>query len=266
MESVHVISLCCHQRICSALHLVDARNFGSDIVSPSLACGYDIDGNAFGFDVVFDRQVAAEGVAQEDEPHHRQEVLVAGVDRVRGQQVRRTPKPPLDRLDLRDRAGSVDQVAAAMAELPGSVARMLGDGAGPHEAGRVVATVTDRVQRKLLDLAVADLGRPEGRFAWLCFGSQARREQTVLTDQDTGLVLPAGADDGEDAAWAAVAAWVTDALERVGYPRCRGGVMASEPLWRHDLAGWHARLDALDKEADVARRAVGFTLTYRSDQ
>ena len=144
-----------------------------------------------------------------------------------------------------DRAGSVDQVAAAMAELPGSVARMLGDGAGPHEAGRVVATVTDRVQRKLLDLAVADLGRPEGRFAWLCFGSQARREQTVLTDQDTGLVLPAGADDGEDAAWAAVAAWVTDALERVGYPRCRGGVMASEPLWRHDLAGWHARLDAL---------------------
>ncbi|MEE3128160.1 MAG: DUF294 nucleotidyltransferase-like domain-containing protein [Actinomycetota bacterium] len=144
-----------------------------------------------------------------------------------------------------DRAGSVEGVAAAVAELPGSVARMLGDGADPHEVGRVVATVTDRVQRTLLGLAFAELGRPEGEFAWVCFGSQARREQTLLTDQDTGLVLPTGADDE---AWAAVAAWVTDALEQVGYPRCRGGVMASESLWRHDLAGWHARLDGLVRQ------------------
>ena len=140
------------------------------------------------------------------------------------------------------RATTVEEVAAAMAELPGAVARMLVDGAGPHEAGRVVATVTDQVQQRLLDLAFAALGRPEGDFAWLAFGSQARREQTILTDQDTGLVLAAGAEDGP---WAEVASWVVAALERVGYPRCRGGVMASEPLWRHDLAGWHARLDAL---------------------
>lgn len=144
-----------------------------------------------------------------------------------------------------DRATTVEEVAVAMAELPGAVARMLADGAGPHEAGRVVATVTDRVQRRLLDLAFAALGRPEGEFAWLAFGSQARREQTILTDQDTGLVLPSGADDEQTRLWTAVAARVVDGLERVGYPRCRGGVMASEPLWRHDLAGWHARLDGL---------------------
>lgn len=147
-----------------------------------------------------------------------------------------------------DRSATVPEVAAAMAELPGSVARMLGDGAGPREVGRVVATVTDRVQRRLLDLAFAELGRPEGDFAWLCFGSQARREQTVLTDQDTGLVLPDGGGPEVEAAWAAVAAWVTGALEQVGYPRCRGGVMASEPLWRHDLAGWRARLDGLVRQ------------------
>lgn len=143
------------------------------------------------------------------------------------------------------RAGTVEEVAAAMAELPGAVARMLADGAGPHEVGRVVATVTDQVQRRLLDLAFAALGRPEGEFAWVAFGSQARREQTILTDQDTGLVLPAGAADGP---WAEVAGWVVSGLERVGYPRCRGGVMASEPLWRHDLAGWHDRLDALVRQ------------------
>lgn len=145
------------------------------------------------------------------------------------------------------RAGTVAEVAAALSALPASVAAMLAGGSGPHEVGRVVATVTDQVQRRLLDLALGELGRPEGSFAWVCFGSQARREQTLLTDQDTGLVVPATAarDPEQDERWRAVAAWVVEALETCGYPRCRGGVMASEADWRHDLGGWHRRLDGL---------------------
>ena len=143
------------------------------------------------------------------------------------------------------RAGSVEEAAAALADLPASVSALLAGGSGPHEVGRVVATVTDQVQQRLLALAFEVLGRPEGEFGWLCFGSQARREQTLLTDQDTGLVVPAGVGEETSEHWRAVAAWVVDALERCGYPRCRGGVMASEPAWRHDLAGWHALLDGL---------------------
>ena len=31
---------------------------------------------------------------------------------------------------------------------------------------------------------------------------------------------------------------MTAALETCGYRRCGGGVMASEPAWRHDLDRW----------------------------
>lgn len=41
--------------------------------------GYTTSGRQRGFDLRFDGQIAAVGVAQKDQPHHRHEVFVAGV-------------------------------------------------------------------------------------------------------------------------------------------------------------------------------------------
>src|SRR5690606_38339082 len=38
--------------------------------------------------------------------------------------------------------------------------------------------------RRSVELAILDLGSPPARFAWLCIGSQGRKEQLLLTDQD----------------------------------------------------------------------------------
>lgn len=64
-------------------------------------------------------------------------------------------------------------------------------------------------------------------------GSEGRGEQLLHTDQDNGLLLAAGAD--EEAAGEA-AGRLVDALERLGLPRCPGGIMASHPRWRLGLA------------------------------
>lgn len=52
-------------------------------------------------------------------------------------------------------------------------------------------------------------------------------------------------------------------LETASYGAGRAGIMDVLDAF---TALANARLDALDKEAEVARRAVGFSLTYRSDQ
>lgn len=161
-----------------------------------------------------------------------------------------------------DRAEDVDAVADAVRLLPGSVAALL-DGSGARQAARVVAATTDRVHRKLLRLAFLERGDPPGDYGWLAFGSQARREQTLLTDQDTGLLLPDGLDDDALAWWEGTAAWVVDALERCGYPRCHGGVMASRRAWRHDVRGWRETLTALVRtptEEHLLRSAIVFDL------
>lgn len=159
-----------------------------------------------------------------------------------------------------DRAPDVAGVASALRSLPDTAAALLASGVAPAEIGRVVATLTDHVQRRVHDLVADDPGtppRPPGRASWLCFGSQARGEQTLRTDQDTGLVLPAGAAAEERSAWAAYAAAVADALEGCGYPRCHGGVTAGLPDWTHDAAGWRHRLRRLVVEPSEPHLLVG---------
>jgi CBS domain-containing protein len=161
-----------------------------------------------------------------------------------------------------DRAENVDAVADAVRLLPDSVAALLG-GAGAQQAARVVAATTDRVHRKILRLAFAERGEPPGDYGWLAFGSQARREQTLLTDQDTGLLLPDGLTTEQLAWWEDTAAWVVEALERCGYPPCRGGVMASRPAWRHDATGWQHTITAVVRtptEQHLLRSAIVFDL------
>jgi CBS domain-containing protein len=155
-----------------------------------------------------------------------------------GDLTRLRTRSPLFLRKALDRADDTAAVAEALKGLPETVAALLVAGTTAGDTGRVVATVTDRVVRRLLVLAQAELGTPPGPYAWLAFGSQARREQALKRDQDSGLVLPDGLD-AEGAGWfAALGGWMTDALEACGFPRCPGGVMACEPDWRRTAGEW----------------------------
>lgn len=147
-------------------------------------------------------------------------------------------RSPLHLRKAVDRAESIDAVAAATTELPAVVDALVVAGTTAGDVGRVVATVTDRVQRRLLTLAFAEHGQPPGAFGWIAFGSQARGEQTLHSDQDHGLLLPDDTDADGHRWWSDVARWMVDALERCGYARCGGGVMAVNDAWRRDVSGW----------------------------
>jgi CBS domain-containing protein len=68
----------------------------------------------------------------------------------------------------------------------------------------------------------------------------------MKTDQDNGLVYddpPAGAPAA--AAWFAdLAARAADALERLGFPPCPGGYMASNPRWCRPASAWRRQFEA----------------------
>lgn len=162
-----------------------------------------------------------------------------------------------------DRARTADAIAVALADLPDAVGALLAAGTTARDVGRVVATVTDRVQRRLLALAFAERGDPPGRFGWIAFGSQARGEQTLHSDQDHGLLLPDDCDDDCDAWWRDTAAWVVDGLETCGYARCSGGVMAVNDAWRHSVSGWRRAFGdwiARPSETHVMDSTIAFDL------
>ncbi len=95
--------------------------------------------------------------------------------------------------------------------------------------------------RRAVELSILELGSPPARFAWLSIGSQGRKEQLLLTDQDSILVF----DDVAAEKYREVkdyflklAKRTTAVLEFVGYPYCPNGHMASNLLWCKSLTDW----------------------------
>ena len=132
--------------------------------------------------------------------------------------------------------------------LNATVSGLLSAGLSPLEITRTVSMLTDVLLRRAVTLAIEALGPAPSDFAWLTLGSDARREQTLLTDQDHALVH--GEVDEEGAAWfAAFAADITEQLAAAGLPHCPGGVMATN--WSGTVATWQARFEHWFAEPDV---------------
>ncbi|MBW4968450.1 cyclic nucleotide-binding protein, partial [Pseudoalteromonas sp. CR1] len=90
-------------------------------------------------------------------------------------------------------------------------------------------------------LTLADKGDPGVPFSWLCFGSEGRREQTLFTDQDNGILF-----DAKDAAEAAairgrllpLAQQINQSLALCGFSLCKGNIMAGNPELCLSRAEW----------------------------
>ncbi len=92
---------------------------------------------------------------------------------------------------------------------------------------------------------------PVSSFAVLLFGSGGRREQTLWSDQDNGLVYEPkpGADPAEAERYMErLGGAFRASLEAVGYPPCEGDVLVSNPAWRRTGTAWRDTLQAWVEE------------------
>jgi CBS domain-containing protein len=136
------------------------------------------------------------------------------------------------------KAASLERLVAICGQVPRLFELLLASGMRPEEVPKVLTTLNDTVTRRLIGLARQHLGPAPAPFAWLAFGSQAREEQSLKTDQDNGLVYDDDAPPGADTWFAALARSVCDGLDACGYPQCPGKVMATTDEWRQPLSGW----------------------------
>ena len=140
------------------------------------------------------------------------------------------------------RAGSPGDVARLARQGPGMLAGLAQSGAGMSEVGRIAGRITDACTRRLLALTVDALGEAPMGWTWLAFGSQARLEQGLISDQDNGLLLAEEPDADAAEYFRRLAEAVCDGLNECGYVYCPGGVMAKGE-WRLSYAAWRARFD-----------------------
>lgn len=84
----------------------------------------------------------------------------------------------------------------------------------------------------------AGYGPPPVSYSFIVFGSAGRQESTLWSDQDNGLVISDEPHEGKERYFEVFGNRLSDMLEQLGYDKCPGKVMCSEPQWRKTLVEW----------------------------
>jgi len=121
---------------------------------------------------------------------------------------------------------------------------MIRSGAKVSNITRLITTFSDTVLRKLMALALDQLGPAPVPFAFITLGSEGRKEQTLKTDQDNAIIFQDEADQDPSLntdvqryflnLGDTLCSW----LDEAGYAYCTGEVMANNPQWCQPLSIW----------------------------
>ncbi|RSC27942.1 CBS domain-containing protein [Pseudomonas putida] len=149
-------------------------------------------------------------------------------------------------------APRLEVLAALRGEIGQLVERMLAHGASSTQITQIITLLNDHTVCRVIELALAERGDPGVAFSWLCFGSEGRREQTLHTDQDNGILFEARDSAEADAIRARLlplAQCINHNLAQCGFTLCKGNVMAGNPELCLSRAEWARRFAGFIREA-----------------
>ncbi|TLX55210.1 cyclic nucleotide-binding protein [Stutzerimonas nosocomialis] len=161
-------------------------------------------------------------------------------------------------------ASRVQTLAAMRSDIRQLVDNMLAHGASSTQITHIITLLNDHTVCRVIELAIEELGDPGVPFTWLCFGSEGRREQTLHTDQDNGILFEA-----EDAAEAAsirgrllpLAERINHDLATCGFTLCKGNIMAGNPQLCLSRLEWGKRFRTFVRES-TPENLLGCTIYF----
>jgi CBS domain-containing protein len=133
------------------------------------------------------------------------------------------------------------EIISRNAILPYLITTLINSGAKPHNITHLTTIVIEAVLQKLIEFAIAELGRPPARFSFLVFGSEGRKEQTLRTDQDNAIIFEDPEPEQQESVqqyFLNLGSKVCHWLNQAGYSFCEGNNMAQNPQWCQPLSVW----------------------------
>ncbi|WP_240941097.1 DUF294 nucleotidyltransferase-like domain-containing protein [Paenibacillus sp. HB172176] len=113
----------------------------------------------------------------------------------------------------------------------------------------------DAVIRRAIELSENEMARqgrgsPPVPYAYLLFGSGGRKEQTLSSDQDSGIIYmdAVGREENVKAYFLELCKQIVQNLIKIGYPPCEGKVLSDNPDWCQSVTEWEAKLDGWFRE------------------
>lgn len=126
-------------------------------------------------------------------------------------------------------------------QVPDMVFQLLERGVKPEIVNQLITSISDTIALKVIEGVIQELGPPPAKFVFMVLGSEGRKEQTLLTDQDNAIIYEDKANEQREAVRAyfkQFATLVSDQLNAIGFSFCEGGFMAKNSKWTHSLSHW----------------------------
>ncbi|MCW9033203.1 MAG: DUF294 nucleotidyltransferase-like domain-containing protein [Alphaproteobacteria bacterium] len=132
-----------------------------------------------------------------------------------------------------------DSLAGTVKQIPNVLLNLVDSGVSANNIGHIITSISDATTIRLLQLAEEKFGPPPVPYLWLASGSQARHEQTGVSDQDNCLIINDDYDEKEHGTYfKELSKFVCDGLNVCGYIYCPGDMMAITDKWRQPLKVW----------------------------
>lgn len=105
----------------------------------------------------------------------------------------------------------------------------------------VLSSFSDSITKKVIEIAIAETGKPPAAFSFICMGSEGRKEETLFTDQDNAIIYEDVTEGNQETVklyFNKLGDTVCNSLNFIGYSFCKGNIMAKNRQWCQPLSKW----------------------------
>jgi CBS domain-containing protein len=176
----------------------------------------------------------------------------------------------IDQLTHETTLAGLREVKAAQVRL---AADLFADRVPSPEIQSLISHINNDIYRRVVQLNLDAMrgegwGAPPVAFAAIVMGSGGRGESFLFPDQDNGFILADYPDDEHgriDPFFIELAERMTTQMDQLGFPLCRGGVMAINPVWRKTESQWRQQVTRwIRRRSEIAMRLCDVLFDFQS--
>lgn len=132
-----------------------------------------------------------------------------------------------------ERAKNIEELQNAAHSLTHLVNSLTSKGVKIRYISKLVSQLNAKMYAKVFEMVFPS--NLQTKCALIIMGSEGRGEQILRSDQDNALIISDGEDESQ---FEPFAIKLNEHLIELGFPKCDGNVMASNPFWRRSVSGY----------------------------
>ena len=141
---------------------------------------------------------------------------------------------------------TIEEISELHSEVDQVLQALLVERATVIEITSLITEFYDRITRKIIEICERSMvaegyGTPPVGYCWITMGSSGRKEQYARTDQDNAIIYEDVSEDKDEEVkkyFLILGEKIVDGLEKYGFERCHGKVMANNEEWCRSFRDW----------------------------